>query len=113
MEGRLQEAGHSATCVSAIVLEARELEGLAGWRAGFRNFPPVLDDENLTLGTDGKWKWYVGKHIKHTIEPKAATTKVKAVGQKAAADRKCWRKPGTLLDGPCVDASNFPPSTRG
>lgn len=33
VEGRLQEVDHSATCVSAIVLEARELGGLADWLA--------------------------------------------------------------------------------
>lgn len=33
VEGRLQEADHSATCVSAIVLEAREMKGLVGWLA--------------------------------------------------------------------------------
>lgn len=33
MEERIQEVDHSATCVSAIVQEARELEGLAGWLA--------------------------------------------------------------------------------
>lgn len=59
---------------------------LAGWLAGFRNFPPVLGDANLPLGTDGKWKWYVNKHIKQTNKPKTAATRVKDVGKKVATD---------------------------
>lgn len=33
------------------------------------------------------------------------------MGKEVATDPcRCWRKPGALLDGPCVDVSKFPPA---